>query len=95
MAEDALAAVALRNNFYRDGQRKMMLILLISMAANFILAIMLYHPLQFFDPLFVYFYIFPDFLYKILILSYFSLKFIHFINSLLMLCPSHQVNHLV
>lgn len=41
MAEDALTAVALRNNFYRDGQRKMIVILLISMAANFLLAAML------------------------------------------------------
>lgn len=41
MAEDALTAVALRNNFYRDGQRKMILVLLVSMAANFVLALML------------------------------------------------------
>lgn len=41
MAEDALTAVTLRNNFYRDGQRKMILILLISMAANFALASLL------------------------------------------------------
>ena len=41
MAEDALTAVVLRNNFYRDGQRKMILVLLVSMAANFILASML------------------------------------------------------
>ncbi len=41
MAEDALTAVALRNNFYRDGQRKMILVLLVSMAANFVLASML------------------------------------------------------
>ena len=38
MAEDALTAVTLRNNFYRDGQRKMILVLLVSMAANFVLA---------------------------------------------------------
>ena len=38
MAEDALTAVALRNDFYRDGQRKMILILLISIVANFVLA---------------------------------------------------------
>lgn len=48
MAEDALTAVALRNNFYRDGQRKMILVLLLSMVANFVLAsILLYiimHP---------------------------------------------------
>ena len=41
MAEDALTAVTLRNNFYRDGQRKMILVLLVSMAANFVLAMML------------------------------------------------------
>jgi intracellular multiplication protein IcmL len=41
MAEDALTAVALRNNFYRDGQRKMIFVLLVSMAANFVLALML------------------------------------------------------
>lgn len=41
MPEDALVAVAMRNNFYRDGQRKIMGILLISMIANFILASML------------------------------------------------------
>jgi len=48
MAEDALTAVALRNNFYRDGQRKMILVLLVSMVANFLLAsILIYiitHP---------------------------------------------------
>ena len=38
MAEDALMAVVLRNNFYRDGQRKMILVLLVSMLANFLLA---------------------------------------------------------
>lgn len=38
MAEDALTAVALRNNFYRDGQRKMIFILLVSMIANLVLA---------------------------------------------------------
>jgi len=41
MAEDALTAVALRNNFYRDGQRKMILVLLVSMIANVILGSML------------------------------------------------------
>ena len=41
MAEDALTAVALRNAFYRDGQRKMILVLLVSMVANFVLASML------------------------------------------------------
>lgn len=38
MPVDALIAVTMRNNFYRDGQRKMMVILLISMIGNFILA---------------------------------------------------------
>ena len=41
MAEDALVAVTLRNNFYKDGQRKIISILLISMLANLILAAML------------------------------------------------------
>lgn len=41
MAEDALTAVAIRNTFYRDGQRKMILILLTSMLANFVLAALL------------------------------------------------------
>jgi intracellular multiplication protein IcmL len=41
MAEDALTAVAMRNDFYRDGQRKMMLILLISLFANLMLASLL------------------------------------------------------
>lgn len=41
MAEDALTAVVLRNNFYRDGQRKMILVLLVSMIANFLLAAIL------------------------------------------------------
>jgi intracellular multiplication protein IcmL len=34
MAEDALAAVAMRNAFYRDGQRKLMIALLISVFIN-------------------------------------------------------------
>ncbi|MCX7091315.1 MAG: type IVB secretion system apparatus protein IcmL/DotI [Legionellales bacterium] len=38
MAEDAMTAVMLRNNFYRDGQRKMILILLFSISVNIILA---------------------------------------------------------
>ncbi|WP_133128943.1 type IVB secretion system apparatus protein IcmL/DotI [Legionella nagasakiensis] len=37
MAEDALTAVAMRNQFYRDGQRKIILILLVSMLVNIIL----------------------------------------------------------
>lgn len=48
MAEDALAYVAMRNSFYRDGQRKLIGIMLISGLANFIFAgILLYiitHP---------------------------------------------------
>ncbi|MCX7118038.1 MAG: type IVB secretion system apparatus protein IcmL/DotI [Legionellales bacterium] len=43
MADDALTAVVLRNNFYRDGQRKMILILLVSLIANFVLASMLFY----------------------------------------------------
>ena len=46
MAEDALIAVNLRNNFYRDGQRKMVLILAISMLTNFTLAIMLIYTIS-------------------------------------------------
>lgn len=41
MAEDALANVAMRNSFYKDGQRKMMLILLISAIGNLIFALIL------------------------------------------------------
>lgn len=41
MPEDALIAVTMRNNFYRDGQRKMMVILLLSILGNFVLASML------------------------------------------------------
>ena len=41
MPEDALTNVVMRNSFYRDGQRKMVLILLISVAANFFLTSML------------------------------------------------------
>lgn len=37
MAEDALAAVTLRNNFYRDGQRKIVLALIVSMLTNLIM----------------------------------------------------------
>ncbi len=48
MAEDALTAVTLRNNFYRDGQRKLMLVLLVSMVANLMLvSVLIYivtHP---------------------------------------------------
>jgi len=41
MVEDALTAVTLRNDFYRDGQRKMMVILLLSLVSNFLLALLL------------------------------------------------------
>lgn len=41
MAEDALTAVVLRNNFYRDGQRKMILILIFSIICNALLGSML------------------------------------------------------
>ncbi len=41
MSEDALIAVAMRNNFYRDGQRKVMVILLLSLLCNFVLAAIL------------------------------------------------------
>ncbi len=38
MPEDALVAVAMRNSFYRDGQRKVMVVLLCSMLCNAVLA---------------------------------------------------------
>ena len=38
MAEDAVTAVVLRNNFYRDGQRKMILIAIFSILCNVVLA---------------------------------------------------------
>lgn len=41
MVDDALTSVVMRNGFYRDGQRKMILILLISIICNFVLATML------------------------------------------------------
>ncbi len=42
MAEnDALTAVNLRNTFYRDGQRKLMLTLLLSIIVNFVMAALL------------------------------------------------------
>ena len=37
MPEDALIAVAMRNSFYRDGQRKVMIILLLSILCNFVI----------------------------------------------------------
>jgi intracellular multiplication protein IcmL len=41
MAEDALTVVALRNKFYKDSQRKVILALLIALIVNIILAAML------------------------------------------------------
>ncbi len=41
MAEDGLIAVSLRNNFYRDGQRKLLVVVLISGLVNIILGAML------------------------------------------------------
>lgn len=41
MADDALTAVTLRNTFYRDGQRKLMFILLLSLLSNIIMASLL------------------------------------------------------
>lgn len=38
MPEDALIAVTMRNNFYRDGQRKVMIVLLLSILCNVVLA---------------------------------------------------------
>jgi len=38
MPEDALIAVAMRNSFYRDGQRKVMIVLLLSILCNFVMA---------------------------------------------------------
>ena len=41
MPEDALKAVVIRNDFYRDGQRKLVLILLTSIITNLLLGAML------------------------------------------------------
>ncbi|KTD24579.1 MULTISPECIES: type IVB secretion system apparatus protein IcmL/DotI [Legionella] len=41
MAQDALTAVSMRNEFYRDGQRKTILALLFSILINFVLASLL------------------------------------------------------
>lgn len=50
MAEDALTAVALRNQFYRDGQRKLVIALILSLIANIIstgmLIYIITHPPQ-------------------------------------------------
>lgn len=45
MAQDALTAVKLRNEFYRDGQRKIIFALLFSVLINFILASLLIYML--------------------------------------------------
>ncbi|KTD32756.1 protein IcmL (DotI) [Legionella nautarum] len=45
MAQDALTAVKLRNEFYRDGQRKIIFALLFSVLINFILASLLVYML--------------------------------------------------
>lgn len=41
MAEDALTVVALRNKFYKDSQRKVILALLIALIVNIVLAVLL------------------------------------------------------
>jgi len=41
MAEDALTAVTLRNGFYKDSQRKVLVALLIAIVVNFVMAAML------------------------------------------------------
>ena len=41
MAEDSLTVVALRNKFYKDSQRKVMLALLIALVVNIVLAALL------------------------------------------------------
>ncbi|MDI1352325.1 MAG: DotI/IcmL/TraM family protein, partial [bacterium] len=45
MAEDALTVVALRNQFYKDSQRKVILALLIAIVVNFVLGSMLVYIL--------------------------------------------------
>jgi intracellular multiplication protein IcmL len=45
MAEDALAVVTLRNKFYKDSQRKVILALLIALLVNLVLASMLVYIL--------------------------------------------------
>jgi intracellular multiplication protein IcmL len=45
MAEDALTTVAIRNEFYRDGQRRIMMVLFISILLNFILSSLLFYLL--------------------------------------------------
>lgn len=41
MMVDALAAISLRNNFYHEGQRRVLVIFLISLMTNFLLAFIL------------------------------------------------------
>lgn len=41
MTEDVLTTVAMRNNFYRDGQRRIVSALLLSLLVNFVLAALL------------------------------------------------------
>jgi intracellular multiplication protein IcmL len=45
MAEDALTVVALRNQFYKDSQRKVILALLVAIVVNIVLASMLVYIL--------------------------------------------------
>lgn len=45
MAEDALTVVTLRNKFYKDSQRKVMLALLVAILVNVVLAFMLVYLL--------------------------------------------------
>jgi intracellular multiplication protein IcmL len=45
MAEDALTAVAMRNEFYRDGQRKIIIALLLSIFINVVMASLLIYLL--------------------------------------------------
>ncbi|KTD19361.1 protein IcmL (DotI) [Legionella lansingensis] len=45
MAEDALTTVAMRNAFYRDGQRKIIIALLISVLVNIVSASLLFYLL--------------------------------------------------
>jgi intracellular multiplication protein IcmL len=43
MAEDALTEVTLRNTYYKDGQKKIILILIISMVANVLFGLSLFY----------------------------------------------------
>ncbi|KTD45438.1 protein IcmL (DotI) [Legionella quinlivanii] len=45
MVDDALAVVTLRNEFYRDGQRKLMVALILSFIVNFMMAGLLVYVL--------------------------------------------------